>query len=176
LHETALAASADVLAATLAQVHTIGSDKILAPTEIIGVQKIPASKKSQHPQNLSVEKISASTKSWRRHNLGVDKISASTKCWRRRRRIPLLFGSAESTAAAFSETSLNIFYVSLMMLNCLHAVAKCGFASDRPAFMGGLSPVPYRLAVQTHHAENVRNFGADKISAAADISPFFTEL
>jgi hypothetical protein len=91
----------------------------------------------------------------------------STKCWRRNRKIPLLFGSAESTAADFSQTSLKISYVSRMVLIPLHAVAKCGVASGRPAFMGGLSPVPYRLIVQARHAENITNFGADKISASA---------
>jgi hypothetical protein len=48
--------------------------------------------------------------------------------------------------------------------------------SGCPAFMGGLSPVPYRLAAPVRHAENVTNFGADKLSAATEISPFFTEL
>jgi hypothetical protein len=88
---------------------------------------------------------------------------ASTKSWRRYRRILLLFGSAESTAADFSQTSLKISYVSLMVLLSFHAVAKCGVASGRPAFMGGLSPVLYQLIVPARHAENVTNFGADKI-------------
>jgi hypothetical protein len=79
----------------------------------------------------------------------------------------LLFGSAESTAADFSQTLLKISYVSKMVLIPLHAVAKCGIASGRPAFMGRLSPVPYRLIVPARHAENVTNFGADKISASA---------
>jgi hypothetical protein len=48
-----------------------------------------------------------------------------------------------------------------------HAVAKCGVASGRPAFMGGLSPVLYQLIVPARHAENVTNFGADKILASA---------
>jgi hypothetical protein len=87
--------------------------------------------------------------------------------WRRCRRILLLFGSAESTAADFSQTSLKISYVSLMVLLSLHAVAKCGVASGRPAFMGGVSPVLYRLIVPARHAENVTNFGADKMSASA---------
>jgi len=81
--------------------------------------------------------------------------------------IPLLFGLAESTATDFSQTSLKISYVSLMVLLSLHAVAKCGVASGRPAFMGGVSPVLYRLIVPARHAENVTNFGADKISALA---------
>jgi hypothetical protein len=92
---------------------------------------------------------------------------AQTKGWLRRRRIPLLFGSAESTAADFSQTSLKISYVSLMMEIPLHAVAKCGVAFSRPAFMGGLSPTLYRLIVPAHHAENVTNFGIDKILASA---------
>jgi hypothetical protein len=33
--------------------------------------------------------------------------------------------------------------------------------------MGGLSLVLYLLIVPARHAENVKNFGADKISAAA---------
>jgi hypothetical protein len=107
------------------------------------------------------------TKSWHRQNLGVNKKLAQTKCWRRHRRIPLLFGSAESKAADFSQTSLKISYVSLMVLLSLHAVTKCGVASGRPAFMGGLSSVLYRLIVPARHAENVTNFGTVKISASA---------
>jgi hypothetical protein len=41
-----------------------------------------------------------------------------------------------------------------MVLLSLHAVVKCGVASSRPAFMGGLSPVLYRLIVLARHAEN----------------------
>jgi hypothetical protein len=77
----------------------------------------------------------------------IEKKLAQTKCWRRRRRIPLLFGSAESTAADFSQTQLKISYISLMVLLALHAVVKCVNASCRPAFMGGLSPVLYRPAM-----------------------------
>jgi hypothetical protein len=50
--------------------------------------------------------------------------------------MPLLFGSAESTAADFSHTSLKISFVSQMVLIPLHAVDKCGIASGRPAFYG----------------------------------------
>jgi hypothetical protein len=50
-----------------------------------------------------------------------------------------------------------------MVLLSFHAVAKCGVASGRPAFMGRLSPVLYQLIVPARHAENVTNFGADKI-------------
>jgi hypothetical protein len=82
---------------------------------------------------------------------------AQTKCWRRRRRIPLLFGSAESAADDFAQTSLKISYASLMV----------SIASGRPAFMGELSLVLYWLIVPAHHAENVTNFGANKISAYA---------
>jgi len=53
-----------------------------------------------------------------------------------------------------------------MMLLSLHAVAKCGVASGRPAFIGGLSHVLYLLIVPACHAENVTNFGADKMSAS----------
>jgi hypothetical protein len=111
-----------------------------------------ASTKYWRRQNIGVDKILASTKYWRQQNLGVDKKLAQTKCWHRRRRIPLLFGSAESTAADFFQTSLKISYVSLMVLLSLPAVVKCGIASSRPAFMGRLSPVLYRLIVPTCHA------------------------
>jgi hypothetical protein len=74
---------------------------------------------------------------------------------------------AESTAADFSQTSLKISFVSQIVLIPLHAVTKCGVASGRPAFMGGLSPVLYWLIVPARYAENIINFGADKISASA---------
>jgi hypothetical protein len=54
--------------------------------------------------------------------------------------MPLLFGSVESTAADFSQTSLKISFVSQMVLIPLQAVNKCGIASGRPAFKGRLSP------------------------------------
>jgi hypothetical protein len=54
-----------------------------------------------------------------------------------------------------------------MVLIHLHSVAKGGVAPGCHAFMGGLSRVLYRLIVQAHHAENVTNFGADKISVSA---------
>jgi hypothetical protein len=132
----------------------------------IGVNKILVSTKCWRRQNVGVNKILTLTKCWRQQNIGVDKISVSTKSWRRRRMIPL-FGSAESTATDFSQTSLKISYVSLMVLIPLHAVAKCGVASGHPAFLGGLSPVLYRLIVPARHAENITNFGANKISASA---------
>jgi hypothetical protein len=118
-------------------------------------------------QNIGVDKILALAKYRPRQNPGINKILVSTKSWRRRRRIPLLFGSAESTAADFSQTSLKISYVSLMVLLSLHAVTKCGVASGCPAFMGGLSSVLYRLIVPACHAENITNFDGDKISASA---------
>jgi hypothetical protein len=57
---------------------------------------------------IGADNISASTKYWRRQNISIDKIlaptkSTQTKSWRRCRRIFLLFDSAESTAADFSQ-------------------------------------------------------------------------
>jgi hypothetical protein len=121
-----------------------------------------ASTKYWRQQNVGFNKILTLTKCWRRQNIGVEKISVSTKSWRRRRMIPLLFGSAESTPTDFSQTSLKISYVSLMVLIPMHAVAKCGVASGHPAFLGGLSAVLYRLILPACHAENVTNFGANK--------------
>jgi hypothetical protein len=71
----------------------------LAPTEITGV-----------------DKILVSTKYWRRQNTGADKIWVPTKYWRRQNVGADAEGSAESTAADFSQTLLKISYVSLMVL------------------------------------------------------------
>jgi hypothetical protein len=49
-----------------------------------------------------------------------------------------------------------------MVLLSLHAVVKCGIASSRPAFMGGLSPLMYQLIIPARHAENVTNLGVNK--------------
>jgi hypothetical protein len=87
-----------------------------------------------------------------------------------------LFGSAESTAADFSQTSLMISYISQKVLIPHYAVTKCGVTSGRPAFMGGLSLALYRLIVPTRHAENVTNICVDKISAPAKILLIFAKL
>jgi UDP-N-acetylglucosamine:LPS N-acetylglucosamine transferase len=119
----------------------------------------------------------ASTKYLRRQNIGVDKMLASTKCWCQQNtctdkilasalKILLLFGWAESTAADFSQTLLKISFFSLMVLFSLHVVTKCGVASARSAFMAD-STVLYRLIVPARHAENVKKFGAAKLSASA---------
>ncbi len=97
--------------------------EMFASTENIGVDKLFVSTKCWRQQHVAVEKMLASTKYLRRQNTCVDKILASTeiscrrkprvgknlgrtKCWRMRGSISLLFGSAESTAADFSQTSL----------------------------------------------------------------------
>jgi hypothetical protein len=85
------------------------------------------------------------------------------------------FGSAETTAADFSQTSLKISYVSQKVLS--PPQVKCGVASGRPAFMGGLSPPAlYQLVVPARHAENVTNIGLNKISAPTKISLIFAKL
>jgi hypothetical protein len=119
--------------------------------KILGVDKILALTKYLHQQNVGVYKILASKKYWRRQNVGVNKTLALTKSWRRRGRILLLFGLRESTAADFSQTSLKISFFSLMVFS-LHVVAKCGVASACSNFMGGLSPLLYRLVVPARHA------------------------
>ncbi len=161
-----------IFSLNLNKIKNIGGDKILTPTkhwrrQNIGADKIYAS-----------TKLLASTKSWRRQNIGLDKIRASTKSWRRQeagadkmlaqtQKNPLTVCSAESTAVDFSQTSLKISYISLMVLLSLPAVVKCGVSSSRPAFMGGLSLVLYQLIVPPRHAENITHFSADKISASA---------
>jgi hypothetical protein len=108
----------------------------LAATKYWRRQNIGGDRNYWRRQNSRVDKIPALTKSRRRQNLGIDKISASTKCWRRHRRSPLLFCTAESTAADFFQTSLKISYVSLMVLISLHAVTKYGVALWLPCFYG----------------------------------------
>jgi hypothetical protein len=141
--------------------HTIITANNLNKIKNIGGDKIYASTKYWHQQNIGVDKNLAPIKYWRRQKLGVD------KRWRRRWRISLLLGSAESAAADFSQAPLKISYFSLMVLLSVHAVVKCGVASTCSAFMVVLSPVLYRLIVVACHAENVKNLGADKISASA---------
>jgi hypothetical protein len=158
----------------------IGGDKILAPTEmfasteIIGVNKMLASKKFWCRQNTHVDKMLAWTKYSRQRNAHVNKILTLKKCWRRRWSISLLFGLApESTAADFSQTSLMFSFISQTVLIPPHAVTKCGIATAPPAFMGGLSPTLYRLVVPAHHAKYVTNIGVDKILASAKILLIF---
>ncbi len=147
---------------------------MFASTENIGVDKMLSWTQYSRRQNVGVDKIFASTKYWRRQNTRVDKILASTKyscqqnsriekCWRRHGSISLLFGSAESTVADFSQTLLMISYVSQKVLILPHAVTKCAVATGRPAFMGRLSPALYRLIVPARHAENITNIGINKI-------------
>jgi hypothetical protein len=84
----------------------------------------------------------ASTKSWWQQNVGAEKNGADTEeslyCLARQN--PQLLTSAGLLAL------LKISYVSLMVLLSLHAVVKSGIASSRPAFLGGLSPVLYRMS------------------------------
>jgi hypothetical protein len=87
-----------------------------------------------------------------------------------RRSISLRFGLAESAAADFSQTSLMFSYISPKIMISPRAVTKCAVAAGCLAFMGGLSPTPYRLIVPARNAENVTNIGVDKIPAPAKIS------
>ncbi len=48
-------------------------------------------------------------------------------------------------------------FSSLLMLNLEHVVSKWGMSYLGPAFMGGLSPVPYRLLVPDRHAQKWLN-------------------
>ncbi len=136
-------------------------------------------------QNICLYKIYTLTKYWRQQklgvnknlapakyrywqNLGADRNLAGAKCQPRCRRISLLLGSAESAAADFSQAPLKISYISLMMvLLSVRSVVKWGIVSRCPTFLGGLSPVLNRLVVLARHAENVQNFGKDKILTAA---------
>jgi hypothetical protein len=104
------------------------------------------------------------------HNLSCDQ-----SWWLTGNQRSKLFGSAESTAADFSQTSLMFSFVSQTVLIPPHAVAKSGVATGCPAFMGGLSPALYWLVLPYRHAENVTNIGVDKILASAKISLIFAK-
>jgi hypothetical protein len=139
----------------------------LAPTKYWRRQNSHVDRVFFRQQNIVVNQI------LHRKNIGIDKIRCQKnvvvdKKLAQTQKDPLTGGSVESTDADFSQTSLKISYLSLMVLIPLHAVTKCGFASGRPAFMGRLSPVLYRLIVLARHAENTINFGADNISASTD--------
>ncbi len=83
------------------------STKLLASTKYTRQQNVGVDKIWQ---NIRVDKMLASTTYQRRQNVAIDKILVATKCWCRKkccrhRRIPLLFGSAESAAAGFSRAA-----------------------------------------------------------------------
>jgi hypothetical protein len=66
--------------------------------------------------------------------------------------------------------------VSQKVLISPHAVAKCGVAAARPAFMGGLSLALYRLIVPARHAKYITNLRVDKIFVPTKFSLIFTKL
>jgi hypothetical protein len=111
-----------------------------------------ASTKYSRRQNVGGDKMLASTKYSHRQKVGVDKILPSTKYLRRQNvganaeASPYCYGTAESAAADFSQTSLMF---SQKVLIPPHAVAKCAVAAGCPAFMGGLSPALYLPAYCT---------------------------
>jgi hypothetical protein len=105
------------------------------------------------------KKAPAKTRHWwkhrRRQNVGaVRKVGAGAEnfltvrlgrirsCW-------LLLGPADG-----------LLLLPMVMLLSVHAVVKWSIASLCPTFMGGLSPVLYRLVVPARHAENGPNLGA----------------
>jgi hypothetical protein len=95
------------------------------------------------------------------NKLGVSKMLAQAEKLAQAPRIFLLLGSAGSAAADFSQALLMVSFFSLMvMLLSVHAVVKWVIAFLCTAFMGGLSPVLYRLVVPARHGENVQNLGA----------------
>jgi hypothetical protein len=61
----------------------------------------------------------------------------------------------------FSQTSLMFSYFSLKMLCSPCTVTKCAVAAGRPAFIRGLSPALFQLAMQKRHKYWCRhNIGA----------------
>ena len=141
----------------------------------IGVDKILASTKYLRCQNVGIDKILALTKCWRRQNIGIDKILALTKCCcRQNTRVDKILAQRQKDPLTVWLGRVHSCWLLpgptedlMMVLHSLHAVVKCVVASSCPAFKGGLSSLLYRLIVPARHAENVKNFGADKISASA---------
>jgi hypothetical protein len=101
----------------------ICGDKILSPTEmftsteIIDVDKILTWTKISRRNNSRLDKILVLTKISCQQKSHVDKILAPTET-SHRKMLAHTFGSAKSTAADFSQTSLKISYVAQMVLSC----------------------------------------------------------
>ncbi len=74
----------------------------------------------------------------------------SRRNWKSRRPAYCL-GSAESPTADFSMVPLMSTFSSSLMWWISHVVSKWGGSCCHPAFMGGLSPVLYRLFVLARH-------------------------
>jgi hypothetical protein len=101
------------------------------------------------------------TKYSRRQNVGVDKMLAQTQ----KDPLTVWLGRVHSCRLL---SDLTEYLLSIPDgVDTFACSRQVCIASDRPAFMGELSPALYRLIVPACHADNVTNFGADKISASA---------
>ena len=99
-------------------------------------------------------------KSWRlMKDVCAQKIGAQTLTIWARQNLQLLT-SSKSVWRALGQ----------VMLSLLHAVLKWDLLSDRPAYMGGVSAVLYRLVVPARPAQI---FAPCQMFAAANISAFF---
>jgi hypothetical protein len=93
----------------------VGADKISMATKYWHRQKLLVSTKFSQQQNSLDNKILVPTKFSRRQKSRVDKNLALT-----------MFGTAESTAADFSQTSLKISFISqIVLITCSRQVWHC---------------------------------------------------
>ncbi len=134
-------------------------DKILMSTKFSHRQKFSGQQNSRVDKNLTFKKVLCQQK------------SCADKMWAQARKNVLTVWLGR----VYSSWFLPDIADDLQRLP-EGVDSKCGVASGHPAFMGVLSPVPYRLVVPARHAENVTNFGADKISASAKISLILAKL
>ena len=104
-----------------------------------------------YPKYLRIHKISAPHQECLRliiydsNKAAVEIFAAYERCMRPKYRRPNSYylGSAESPTSAPSQSGWRA--LSQMVLPLLHAVLKWDLLSDRPAYMGGVSAVLYRL-------------------------------
>ncbi len=125
-------------------------------------------------KSLQVQKIRRMVKSLR-----ALKSPRLVKYWRSRKswRPAYCLGSAESPTADFSLVSLMSTFCSSLMWWISHVVSKWEEGSGCPAFMGGPSPVLYRLFVPARHCQEMAQIHtATKSLASAWNSTDFCQI
>jgi hypothetical protein len=144
-------------------VKSLRPEKIRRMVKSLRPEKIRRMVKSLRPEkirrmvkSLRPEKIRGMVKSSRA--LKSPRLVKYWRSWKSRRnwksrRPAYCLGSAESPIADFSLVPLMSTFCSSLMWWISHVVSKWGGSSGCPAFMGGLSPVLYRLFVPARHAK-----------------------
>ncbi len=103
-------------------------------------------------------------------NVGAQEKLVARQCWHSRKsrrtrwRIALLLRlGGICNCWLLSGPADGLVLLLADVLNRVHVDSKWEMVPQCPAFMGGLSPVLYRLFVPARHAQNVQIFGAGQI-------------